>query len=184
MAEKDEKEKKKCYELSLGVSLVLGSISLLKSLEHGRMHARLKDWKHSTMTLSREDSINSSCPKFKAECLCGDVLPVSAAMCNAIPLPGTIKHSASIAAEGTKHKIGATNYSVLLLGQNGGKSWLKACLACASLQNWLVCIFSKTIQDVCNDRAGKVHTSRCKWALRSQQRLLLWFRNGLLPPAK
>lgn len=43
MAEKDEKEKKKCYELSLGVSLVLGSISLLKSLEHGRMHARLKD---------------------------------------------------------------------------------------------------------------------------------------------
>lgn len=74
------------------------------------------------MTLSRKNSINSSCPKFKAECLCGDVLPVNAAMCDAIPLPGTIKHSASIAAAGAKHKIGTTNYSVLLLGQNGGKS--------------------------------------------------------------
>lgn len=47
-----------------------------------------------------------------------------------------------------------------------------------------MCIFIKTIQGIHNDRAGKVHTSHCKWALRSQQRLLLRLRNGLFPPVK
>jgi hypothetical protein len=56
------------------MSLVLGLRPLLKTIDHGRMYPRLMDEKHSTVSVisSGENTVNSSCPKFKAGCLYGD----------------------------------------------------------------------------------------------------------------